>query len=463
MADFTYIKDSRKWQCGNDFTNITLVTFKAPNGVTGCAYSCNMNLDLDGEPQAYGPTTRQHLVQDSLENGGWRKPEKNAELKLQYEAAKLKLEQLRVETKEKEKTYNAIQSTFLLPPTPLSQPKNDKGRTALQEAEAAVRKINPWNKDSIDNGVKIKYYEQKFWQWYGVKALTPDEARRRFYTEKYVGYVRQPVLDKDPKYEDVFGRYPVIQSAFEPGPGFYVSPIPGYLVTRLPAIKNQEYPDWDQRAYSAFDPFAGRPYGALSRLLDKRFDRYNAVKMPFALRDKIFAIRLDTGHTLEFPFLDSGNSEPKVAECSLEAFILLGAKLLPSMYPNYPSNPNPEKFPILYLAFADSAIAPLRYFLAQLADTSNAADFPAMLAFLAQATADGMAAKKNSPKGEPIDEFEKWKKQDPKTRVKPRLYDLINQKLSEVASGPSFTQRVLQRHPSLVGGSGPYLTPPSVP
>ena len=57
--------------------------------------------------------------------------------------------------------------------------------------------------------------------------------------------------------EDVFGRFPVVQSVFEPGLEYFVTP--------LPNAANPNYPSWDQRYYLLpHDAFAQEAFGALS-------------------------------------------------------------------------------------------------------------------------------------------------------------------------------------------------------
>ena len=48
-----------------------------------------------------------------------------------------------------------------------------------------------------------------------------------------------------PELVDVYGKYPVVQSTFEPGPGYYVSPISA----GFSAGSSKKFPKWDQRYY----------------------------------------------------------------------------------------------------------------------------------------------------------------------------------------------------------------------
>src|SRR5262249_39686983 len=55
--EFTYVAASRKFSCGKqpDYDHLTIVNFEAPGGAKASAWCCNMGIDLDGAPQAYGP------------------------------------------------------------------------------------------------------------------------------------------------------------------------------------------------------------------------------------------------------------------------------------------------------------------------------------------------------------------------------------------------------------------------
>jgi hypothetical protein len=425
MADpILFTKEPIKWECGNDLGNITLATFgfQAPgkpkgtkdlNRTVGCAYCCNTNMDLDGEPQAYGPLTKINDTLDWLQNAGWRDTDQNAAIKVAHdELAKLtkKIDDLTAASK------TAVDA---------KSPSADLGK--LQEQQAALKtKITKelhgklYSPNAFEHGTKIKYFGTKFWDWYGVRAYTPQQASSlppytEVFTEKGVTkqVARTPILEKNPIYEDAFGRFPVIQSQYEPGTDFYVS----VLATPV----NTTFPEWDQRYFQLPDPKAQRPYAALSQ----KFQQY----MPLGKNDRLFAIRPDTGDTLEFPILDMGNWDPKVGECSIAVFTLLNGKFAA---PKYTGKPNPiNNFPVLFLSFLKSASKPISTSLAEMAGAPNADELPALLSFLSQSTTDTLTNKRHSVAGEPFDEFVRWQKLNP--RVNPPLYSLINQKL--VAAG----------------------------
>jgi len=134
-----------------------------------------------------------------------------------------------------------------------------------------------------------KNFESIFWKWYGIAALSPGyvKAMKPFLivSGMTVEY-RMPVIDTTSYLEDVFGRFPVIQSVFEPVPGYYVSP--------LSVAKNTAFPPWDQRYYLPPDKLAQQSFGALSSGL--------RAAAGLKLNDVILATRLDTDDTSTFPF-----------------------------------------------------------------------------------------------------------------------------------------------------------------
>jgi hypothetical protein len=167
-----------------------------------------------------------------------------------------------------------------------------------------------------------------------------------------------------------------------------------------------------------------RPYYARSTWLN--------YILPLDLNDRFLAIRPDTGATLELPILDSGNG-PKVGECSIEAFTLLGGKFKP---PNWPGKPNPDNtFPVLFLAFYKSRTRTFQQNLGEMATAPNAKELPALLAFLAQATTDALASGHLPARvgGEPFDDFDTWRKQSSSANPPLAVYNVVNQKL--VAAG----------------------------
>jgi hypothetical protein len=142
-----------------------------------------------------------------------------------------------------------------------------------------------------------------------------------------------------------------------------------------------------------------------------------------------------------------------VAECSFAAFTGLGGEY-------HPEREGAAKFPnnflLLYLAFPKSVGQDPASILAKFATASNASDFPMILAFIAETTAQAKAKGSRVVNGDPLKDFENWKKASSNT--KPRYFDVITQSLTD-AAGSSFAENVLRRHPSLLP-QGPFLRPP---
>jgi hypothetical protein len=76
----TYSAAPHKFHNGKNFSNLTVVNFSGPDGAKACAYSCNMNLDADGEPQAYGPLSKPK-TREYLGNACWKSKAQNDALK----------------------------------------------------------------------------------------------------------------------------------------------------------------------------------------------------------------------------------------------------------------------------------------------------------------------------------------------------------------------------------------------
>src|SRR4029077_10322619 len=91
-----------------------------------------MNVDLDGEPQAYGPLSKPKLrPKDNLGNAGWKNEAANNAIKSQYEAKKKalsELEQKKVDLLAKTKTVPAPTK----PATPAAK-AHDPALAALDE------------------------------------------------------------------------------------------------------------------------------------------------------------------------------------------------------------------------------------------------------------------------------------------------------------------------------------------
>jgi hypothetical protein len=428
--------------CGDDFTNLTIVNITGPGGVEASAYCCNMNIDIDAEPQAYGPSDNPKISpKEKLRNGGWRSPEQNEAMKKQYEAAKKAFEDL----EQKKADVIAKSEPSDDPAKPAPAPPDP---AALKKLDDDIKKAKKAMTDAAvfwDAKERPQYFEQKFWHWYGPFSMTPDDAQKAkpfAEPDSKTKEQRRPHLDDKgkPELEDAYGRYPVIQSGFEPGPGYYVSAFPRPV--------NKVFPDWDQRAYLPLDSKTQVPYASISTKLEG----VTRVR----LFDQVLGIRLDSGASLTMPFLDHG-LEYKVGECSMEAFEGLGGTLA--------ADPNKSRndFLILYLAFARSATQSPDSMLMRFAAAPNADDLPVMLAFIAQATLDTKTKREKKVTADPVTNFQRWKASQG-TRspgVLPSTFAVVDQALSNSGFSP-FTQRMLKRHPSLLGG-GPWLTPPEKP
>jgi hypothetical protein len=213
-----------------------------------------------------------------------------------------------------------------------------------------------------------------FWHWYGLKAMTPDTANRTRpdpRTKKtpilyHPSFMKAPGPIHYEKYEDIYGRFPVVQQGDEPGPGYFVS--------SLAVPVNPRFQEWDQRSTTVPGARDVQPYAAVGAQL-KREAKVDK-------RDTVLAISCETGASLAFPFLDAGNSDA-VAECSWTAFTALGGtfgrraggQLFKSSEPRF-----------LYLAFPNRQAPAV--VLSQIGNFDNGDEFTTILAFLVQATLD---------------------------------------------------------------------------
>jgi len=209
-----------------------------------------------------------------------------------------------------------------------------------------------------------------------------------------------PSFMKDPgpihseMYEDIYGRFPVVQHGDEPGPGYFVS----ILATTV----NPLFPEWDQR--STIPPSARdvQPYGAVGAQLNR--------EAKVNKRDTVLAIGCDNGMSLAFPFLDWGNGDA-VAECSWTAFTALcgtfgrraGGQLYKSSEPRF-----------LYLAFPNGQTPAA--VLSQIGGFDNGNEFTTILAFLVQAT-----LKRSS--SNPVQDYE-FRKKHPELNQDPTITNL---------------------------------------
>jgi hypothetical protein len=431
----TYKAAAQKFGCGDTYTNLTVVNFSGPGGVKASAYCCNMNIDMDGEPHAYGPPLDPKIKPiENLWNGGWLDTAQNLAKKNIYEAAKKAFEEL--EKKKADLVVKAKASATPAPATP-DPAVADLDKQLKTARDAMVKAAVFWHDDPAKRPVN---FGKIFWHWYGPVALSPAEARSKSFVEM-VGdqkVLRRPQLDDQKSYlEDVNGRYPVIQSVYEPGTGYYVSAFPRRV--------NTAFPDWDQRSFMPAGSTAQVPNAALSTVLEKASSLH--------LNDMVLGLRLDSGASLAFPFLDRG-FKPKVGECSIGAFVGLGGVVA--------DNPNRSQndWLVLYLAFAQSAGQSADAMLTRFASAANADDFPVMLAFVAQTTLDAKNARKKAVPGDPVKDFERWKKSQGTAApaALPSTFATVDQSLRNAGFSP-FAQRVLKKHPGLVP-QGPFLRAP---
>jgi len=453
MADaFTYKALHTKFLCGNNYEGLSVIRFLAPGGAEICAYSCNMNIDMDGGPQSYGPLYKAGITPiENLWNGGFLTEAQNAVRKAAYDAAKKIYDDLVAKKADLVAKAKAAPAPATPPATP---PAADPAMIALDDQipKAKQKMIDAasskWGKSYWDEDPKKRpaKFGEIFWDWFGPMSLTPGDAAKLSYVEKNVtgpNPPRKPQLDPTAYYQDVFGRFPVIQSRFEPGPGYYVSVFP-------PRV-NTMFTEWDQRAFLPVDATKQVPNGALSTILEGQSGLH--------LNDMVLAVRLDNGDTLTFPFLDRGGA-PKVAECSVEAFTAIGGVVAANV------NASDNRFVLLYLAFAKSAGETQAAVLSKFAATSNADDLPVMLSFIAQATLNAKNKAHGAPisvNHDPMRDFEAWQKSwaANKPLPMPSTFEVVKKALKD-AGFRTFSQRIMEKHPS-IGGAGPWLTPPQRP
>ena len=435
----TYRRAADRFGCGETYTNLMVVNFSGPGGVKASAYCGNVNIDIDGEPQAYGPSDNPAVSpKENLWNGGWLNPAQNAAKKATFDNAKKTfddLEQKKADILAKANAPAGPAAPPPAPPDPAAMAALDK---EIGDAKEAMKKAAVFWDD--DPRKRPKNFGKIFWHWYGPSSLRPDAAQRKTpVTEPdHPTEHRRPKLDdQKPELEDVNGEFPIIQSIYEPGPGYYVSGFPARL--------NTAFPDWDQRAFLPPGATTLVPNAALSLRLE--------AVTSLRLNDMVLGMRLDDGATLEFPFLDHGR-KPKVGECSVGVFTGLGGHLAADI------NASNNDFLVLYLAFAKSAGQTADYMLTRFASAANADDFPVLLAFIAQTTLNAKTRGRKEVNGDPVTDFQRWKASQG-TRspgVLPSTFAMVDQALSSAGFSP-FTQRLLRRHPSLLG-SGPWLKLP---
>jgi hypothetical protein len=403
MAEaFTYKAVPARFHCGSENSHVQLINLTGPNNAKATAYSCSMNVDVDGEPQAYGPADKRPVPRDSLQDAGWLAPAKNAEKKTAYDeqfpAAMQRLKDLTTRLHAKDP-----------PPDHATKVAIDKD---IHEVKKELYKLNPFYAEKpapVNNG-------KVFWKWYGVCAMTEAEALRETHDDKIRGAPpRHPELHVQPELVDVYGKYPVVQSTFEPGPGYYVSPISA----GFSAGSSKKFPKWDQRYYLPEDVVGSNdpvqaPFGALSSGLKNA----GGVHM----LDQVFAINRDTGVSLAFPFMDGAYGN-KVGECSLSAFLKLGGQEVFLKRHGKKTTEkdrrhwNNSKFELLYIAFPRSQSP--RQALRSFGTASNADEFPILMSFLAGTRGSGDA----------VSAFKRWQESTLAPKPKPLHFDTIDRAL----------------------------------
>jgi hypothetical protein len=159
------------------------------------------------------------------------------------------------------------------------------------------------------------------------------------------------------------------------------------------------------------------------------------------------AIRLDTFATASFTFLGGeGSNSNAVGECSYKVFLDIGGT------PKKRSDPWADNnFPTCFVLCPRSKVSNLL----RTAFAENSGDLAAFIALQAQvdATARGTSG---------LSKFNKWVANGRKD--KPPKYEPIVGALAKFGYADfSDAQRMLKKHPSLLGGPGPWLNAPGKP
>jgi hypothetical protein len=394
----TYTTLAHRYFCGNSYRGIPVVVFNGPNGARVVAYCANMNIDIDGDPQAYyRHDDPAHVPLDSLQDGGWLSPTQNA-------AAKAEFEQLPEQIAGWKAELDAL-------PADASAATKSALEKKIKEGKNRFAHLNRFPANAL-------HKETKFWNWYGLVPLTPGEAARlgQVVTGETVG--RHPRLAREfadgEQFEDVYGKYPIIQSAFEPGRGFY-------FVSRLSTTVNHEFPYWDQRHYLLPSALHVEPYGAISDYLKQGPANLD-------LNHHLLGLRLDNGNSVTMRYLDGAGAVYKVGECSLTAYTALGGTVPTHGFPI--ANLVANNFLVLYIGVPVEQETDIRTTFANFSQAPNANDFPVMLAFVAEETV--RATGSNTPgnqlisiTGNPMTSFENWLKLPAARRFYPNSYDQV--------------------------------------
>src|SRR6476620_9939160 len=131
LRGITYSASPYKFQCGDSFKNLSVINFTGPNGAKACAYSCNMNLDADGEPQAYAPLDKPNLKsRDYLGDAGFKTTAQNEVLQTQWEAAVKVLEDLEKKRAEEAASLTAAARAAAAGASPPPPPTGSAKATA---------------------------------------------------------------------------------------------------------------------------------------------------------------------------------------------------------------------------------------------------------------------------------------------------------------------------------------------
>ena len=243
VQPITFLRAGAKFACGdNIYTNLMVVNFTGPGGIEASAYYCDLEHRHRRRAAGLWPG-RQPGTSSQRKGCGTEgsSTEENQAMKDTYEAAKKTVQDL------EQKKADIIAK---------SKPSDDPAKPAVPLDPAAMEKLdkeiekatNAMKKAAIFWYAKErpKYFGEKFWHWYGPFSMTPedaDKAKPFLEPDSAAKLLRRPQLDNvhKPELEDAYGRYPVIQSDFEPGPGYYVG--------AFPLRVNRAFPDWDQRSY----------------------------------------------------------------------------------------------------------------------------------------------------------------------------------------------------------------------
>jgi hypothetical protein len=309
------------------------------------------------------------------------------------------------------------QQKAALDPEKIAKEREDLEKKKIPAARKKIVDLNPYEFKPLPvSGAKLWQQElwqpgdkdiplnlgKIFWHWYGLQSMTPakasatppDPRTKKTPILYHPSFLKNPGPIRYEMYEDIYGRFPVVQQGDEPGPRYFVS----ILATRV----NSRFPEWDQR--STLPPSARdvQPYGALGARL------FREAKV--SKRDTVLAISCDTGNSLAFPFLDWGNDNA-VAEFSWTAFTALGGTFGKRAGGQLFKTSEPR---FLYLAFPNgqtpSAV------LSQIGTFDNGDEFSMILAFLVQATLERSSK-------DPVQEYE-WRKKHPELNQNPTITNL---------------------------------------